>query len=276
MEGIPDVKAVGADDLRGFIINLQEREKFSNHPTNKRGGKLSQSTIATYTKGIKVFWSWLEKEGYIEGNPLTKVKIPKVDEKLPKVLSEDDIIKLAKVMDGSYEKIRDKIIFLVLLDTGLRLSEIANLNEGDVDLSQKLLKVRGKGGREAYVPISDEAADEINMWIEIWRCLFDRKAGVNALFVTRSGKPLKAGQIQKNFARYSKVAGIKLSPHMCRHTCATMMLRNGANLETVKQILRHKNIKVTEQYLHLSQRDIEEAHQRYTPLAKGHLYAADL
>jgi integrase/recombinase XerD len=216
---------------------------------------------------VKVFWSWLAAEDYIEGNPLAKVKIPKVDEKLPKVLTEADVAKLMKAMDYSDESLRDRLIFLVLLDTGLRLSEIANLNLDDVDLDQKVLRVRGKGGREAMVPLSDEAADELNWWVELWRSFFESDGAVDALFVTRSGKPLSAGQIQKNFSRYSKKAGIKLSPHMCRHTCATMMLRNGANLATVKQLLRHKDIKVTEQYLHLSDRDVREAHQRYTPLA---------
>lgn len=157
-----DIANITANDLRSFIIALQDRHKYSHHPYNKPlPAKLSPQTILTYCRGIASFFSFLKREGFTEINPMEKVKMPKVPEIIIPTFIEKEIEKLlAQPNKRSNEGFRDYCILLSLIDTGVRLSELASLKASDIDYEQNLFKVMGKGSKERYVPLS-------NLWPSI-------------------------------------------------------------------------------------------------------------
>jgi site-specific recombinase XerD len=155
-----DIGTVKGNDLRRFIIALQEKPKFANHPYNKpQQEKLSAQSIETYCRGVKAFFGFLKREGFFENNVVEKVKMPKVPETVIPTFSEKEIEKLLVQPDkSSNEGFRDYCILLTLIDTGERLSELANLKNEDIDFEQNLFRVMGKGQRERFVPFGRRVA----------------------------------------------------------------------------------------------------------------------
>ena len=188
---------------------------------------------------------------------------PKLPKKLPKVLSEDELVRVFKACLGSD---RDSAIVQLLADSGMRLGELVNLNHDDFNGKGNVLKVTGKTG-ERPVFITNYTNAVISMY-----CVEERPEPVaeDKLFLTRDGRPLTTGRVQKILEGIGRKAGLsqRLGPHKIRHTTATMMLRNGANLETVRRTLGHTEIATTEIYLHLTDRDVAEAHKQFSPVTK--------
>jgi len=178
------------------------------------------------------------------------------------MFSEDELLAITKIITGG----RDRAIFDMLLDSGMRLSELAGIDMKDISEDCSTIKVYGKGGKERQVFLDTEAAASVTAYL-----VFDRpepRRG-DRLFLTVDGYPLTAIRIQKILEIIGKKAGLqqRLSPHKLRHTYATWSLRNGANLEYVRRTLGHTDIKTTEIYLHLSNRDIKEAHRTSSPVS---------
>jgi integrase/recombinase XerD len=261
MGDISDVRQVTADDLKRFIIALQERRRWQGLPQDK-GKSLSGTTINTYVRAIKSFWSWLAKEKIIEENPFADVPAPKLPKKLPKILSEDDLTRILKT--SQYDD-REHAIIELLLDSGIRLGELVNLNVNDVDTQTGVVKVFGKGSKEGRVFISDSTRAAVGLY---WMDSRPKPRGEDKLFLTYDGYPLTKGRVQKILERIGKKAGIttRLSPHKLRHSYATLSLKYGANLEYVRRTLRHTDIKTTEVYLSVSDADIENAHRQFSPV----------
>jgi site-specific recombinase XerD len=258
--GCDDVTKVTADDLCAFIVILQQKERWSDHPKIHTRGKLSATSINTYVRSIKAFWSWLEKEKIIKANPLASVPAPKLPKKLPKTLTEDQLRVVFKVANP-----RERLILEIFMDTGMRLGEFSGLMVDDVDTRGGIVKVFGKGGKERNVFISDETA----LSVETYR-VFDRpdEPARKELLLTCDGYPLTAGRVEKILQRLGEKAGIttRLSAHKLRHTFATLTLKYGGNLEYVRRILGHTDIKTTEIYLDVADKDIAEAHKQFSPV----------
>jgi site-specific recombinase XerD len=261
--GIDDVTKVTADALRAFIIGLQQKERWTNHPYIKTKGKISGTSINTYVRSIKAFWSWLQKDGIIKKNPLEEVAAPKVPKRLPKVLSEEELTQVLKVAS---QKNRDRALIEILVDSGMRLNELANLNMEDVDEKDGVIRVIGKGDKQRNVFISDKTIATLNAY-----AIFARPEPVkeDRVFLTESGYPLTSRRIQKILDNIGKKAGIKqrLSPHKLRHSYATLSLKHGANLEYVRRTMGHSDIKVTEVYLDVCDADVAQAHRKFSPVA---------
>ncbi len=147
-----DIGAITGNDLRRFIIALQSKPKFSNHPHNKQQqAKLSAQSIETYCRAVKSFFGFLKREDFTKNNVMVRVKMPKVPEVVVPTFSEPEIGKLlAQTNRGTSEGFRDYCLLLTLIDTGIRLSELADLKADDVDYEQNLFKVMGKGQRERF------------------------------------------------------------------------------------------------------------------------------
>jgi integrase/recombinase XerD len=267
---IPDVRQVTDDDLRRFVVALQQKTKWVGLPQDK-GQKLSGTSINTYVRGVKRYWSWLERKQIIQQNPLRSVVTPKLPNRLPKVLTEEQLEAIFKVIEAkdahtlSFCGARDMAIFMLLLDSGIRLTELTALTQNDVDTKNGTLKVLGKGGRERVAFITHETASAIGFY-----CCFMRPKprGENRLFLTLYGEPLTASRLQKVLERYGQRAGIpqRLSPHKLRHSCASLSLKNGANLEYLKRTLGHTDIKTTEIYLQVTNSDVSKAHEVFSPV----------
>jgi site-specific recombinase XerD len=260
--GIADVRTVTGDDLRRFILALQQKDKWSGL-VQAKPQKITGTSVNTYIRGIKAFWHWLETEGIIKQNPLAKVPTPKPAKKLPKVLTEDELARVFKACQGND---RDMAIVQLLADSGMRLGELVNLDYTDFNGKDDILKVRGKVG-ERPVFITDDTRAAIELYTIDAR---PAPKGTNRLFLTYDGYPLTTDRVQKILARLGKKAGLstRLAPHKIRHTTATMMLKAGANLETVRRTLGHRQISTTEEYLHLTDRDVAEAHRQYSPVGR--------
>ena len=155
-----NIEMITVNDLRRFIIALQDSQKYRNHPyTKQQHNKLSPQTIETYARAIRAFFGYLCREGLIASNPVIKVKMPKVPRKVVPTLSGTDLEKLLSQPDKRTDRgFRDYTLILTFVDTSARLSEIANLKLDDVDLENGYLKVMGKGSRERYVPFGHKVA----------------------------------------------------------------------------------------------------------------------
>jgi len=242
-----------ADDLKRFIVALQDKTKWSGTP-QANGKHLSGTSINTYVRGVKSFWSWLKREGIIKNNPLASVPAPKIPKKLPKILTEDELIRVLKIASRDD---RDYAIISLLLDSGIRLGELTRLTPDDVSNDGRV-KVFGKGSKERYAFISEKT------WVAIVMYLCDSRpkpVAENRLFLTSDGYPLNNNRVQKILERIGKKAGIsqRLSPHKLRHTFATSLLEKGANIKLVQALLGHADLGTTQVYLSLVDQGLHDA-----------------
>jgi len=263
MGGIDDVTRITGDDLRRFIVALKGKTAWENLPQGT-GRSLSLTTINTYVRAIKSFWSWLQEDGTISNNPLANVPAPRIPKRLPKVYSEEELRKLLRFV-SSYP--RERAIIQLLLDSGIRLSELTGLTVGDIDISTGRVKVFGKGGKERFTYISSATSLSIYDYLHVNR---PQPKSEDRLFLSVDGRPLAAKRLQKILEVIGYKAGlqIRLSSHKLRHTYATLCLKNGNNLEYVRITLGHSDIRTTSNaYLAASDTDVANACKKFSPLA---------
>jgi site-specific recombinase XerD len=263
LHGTKDIREVTAADFRRFLADLRERPLWRGLKT-EQARHLSGTSINTYARAVKAFFNWLKAEDIIADNPLASVTIPRKPKTLPKVYSEKDMI---AVFAAAEANIRDEAVFCLFYDSGLRLAELAGLKMGDVDTQSGSLKVHGKGNKERFVYFGADAVKCVNRYIKECR---QGAAKSDFLFVTEDGKPLQARGIQSLLLRLGKKADLdeRLSAHKLRHTFATLSLKYGGNLEYIKKILGHTDIKTTsEAYLNVQDADVSAAHRRFSPLS---------
>ncbi len=262
--GLPlEVSRVTGDDLRRFIVHLKTRPAWENCPQSA-SGKLSPVSINTYVRAVKSFWSWLATEGVIKENPLARVAAPRLPRKLPRIYSEAE---LRTVIDSVRDSPRNRAMVELLIDSGIRLSELTTLMVPDIDLASGRIKVFGKGSQERYAYISPGTALTIHHYLYNVR---PEPRGEDRLFIAVDGYPLAPKRVQKILEVIGRQAGLKarLSAHRLRHTYATLCLKNGNNLEYVRITLGHSDIKTTsDAYLAASDTDVANACKRSSPLA---------
>lgn len=213
---------------------------------------------------IKSFFKYLLSEGKVKSNPATQVKMPKVQRKEPSYLTEQEYKRLLRVVKNNatrYFKQRDMAIVTMLLGMGLRLSELVELNIGDISFDDGSVKVTRKGNHEHILPANDE------VMVSIQRYLKTREE-VNAqdpLFLSKRNKRIDNSSVWYLVKKYLKQAQIekdKLSPHTLRHTFATTLLKQGENILIIKELLSHRNLRTTERYLHINGEDLKSAVQK--------------
>jgi integrase/recombinase XerD len=265
-----DVTEIRVEELRRFIIYLREQPRFAHHRfTKPQQGYLSGHTINGYMRALQSFWSWLEKEGFIQENLFRRLKIPKAPKKVIPIFTEEQLHQLFATIDiTSAIGYRDYTIILILLDTGIRCSELTSLKVADVNLESRLFKVWGKGNKERLVPIGAKVQKALWKYLTCYRSEpatlhYDR------VFLTRDGCPLTKDRLEAIVERYGKKAGItgvRVSPHTFRHTMAVMFLRNGGDVFTLQRILGHSQLEVVREYVNLAESDISRVHQKSSPV----------
>lgn len=224
-----------------------------------------KSSVSRKLSAIKSFCKFLERNKIIKGNPSVSVKTPKTERSIPSFLSEEDI---GKMLDFSSEKkeldIRNKAILELLYATGIRASELVNLDLSMFDVKSRLLRVYGKGKKERIIPVAKTAFEALNKYISEGRGYAE-----GPLFMSKSGRRLT----QRDLQRIVKKAIImvatlnQMSPHTMRHTFATHLLNRGANLRAVQELLGHESLSTTQIYTHVSVEKLKEEYKKAHPRA---------
>ena len=236
----------------------------------KDEGKSSR-TISRHISSIRSFHQFMLREKVTTNDPTVHIELPKIEQKLPRVLSLDEVGKLIDAPDLSKPQgVRDAALLELLYGTGMRVSELINLDVDHVQLTMGFVRVFGKGGKERIIPLGNKAIDACTKYIKVVRPKFIAKVdSQNALFVnmrggrlTRQGcwKLLKAHALSVNIQK-------KMTPHILRHSFATHLIENGADLRAVQEMLGHADISTTQIYTHVSRSRLKEVYVKFHPRA---------
>lgn len=232
---------------------------------------LSTRSQARLISSLKAFYKYLILEDYLQENPAELLEGPKLDRKLPEYLEEEEVSRLIDGIDRSKpEGMRNVAIFETLYACGLRVSELVDLRISDLFFKEDLIRVIGKGNKERLVPINPLAQKMINIYRKEIRSHLEIKRGSeDILFLNRRGGPLSRAMIFHLVKDAAQSAGIrkKISPHTFRHSFATHLVKHGADLRAVQEMLGHESITTTEIYTHLSQEQLRDTILKYHPRA---------
>ena len=257
------------DDARRFIRSLMERKtKYPDHKFHREiEGGLAPQTIHGFVRSLKTFASWLVEEGYTEEHLLGRLQPPKVPQILIEPLTEDEIRRLlTAIPQDTLEGVRNFAILLSFLDTGIRLSELVNLEVCHIDFGEGQLKVLGKGAKERIVPMGLNARRALLRYKEHARPQPSR-ANEPCMFLNMAGDPITKDAVEKLMQRLSRRASIpRLHPHLLRHTFAVRYLMNGGDVFTLQKILGHASLEMTRKYIALASGDVKEKHRQYSPV----------
>lgn len=254
--------SVDRKEIRSFLAKLFEEGS-------------SRRTIARRLSSLRTFYKFCQRRNLITVNPLDDIEGPKIEKRVPRFLSFEEVERLFALPDvTSYLGLRDRAIMELFYSSGLRVAELASLNREDFDRKELLLLVRGKGKKERIVPITQNAAD----WIERYLAHSDRTIKTNehkaevdhdACFLNRNGTRLTTRSIDRNFDHYLTISGLSghITPHTIRHTIATHWLENGMDLKTIQLLLGHQTLATTTIYTHVSTRLKREVYDKTHPRA---------
>jgi len=230
---------------------------------------LSSTSLQRELSAIRSFFNFLLKNQLTDNNPGQYIKAPKKTRKLPKTLDVDQIKSLLEAGTNSTIEIRDLAMFELFYSSGIRLSELAQLNLTDIDLTDKSLMVRsGKGGKSRMLPIGSKAVAAINTWLE--HRIKSITSTETALFISTRGTRLGQRSIELRLKQWCKKKGIAehIHPHMLRHSFATHLLESSQDLRAVQELLGHSNISTTQIYTHLDFQHLADVYDRAHPRAK--------
>jgi integrase/recombinase XerC len=262
MYGSPQLQEVSYHYIRSWLASLKEGTTEMNALTAK--------SINRKISSLKSFFKYHLKTGNIEVNPMAKIISPKVSKRLPVFIREGDIKELEIRLHSSSEdwkSLNAGILIRIFYATGLRLSELINLKEKQVDFSRRQIKVLGKGNKERSIPVSIAVLDEIKSYIELKQKEF---ASVpEELLITEKGKKLYPKYAYLLVKEYlSTIPTLdKKSPHVLRHTFATHLINNGAEINAVKELLGHSSLAATQVYTHNTIEKLKEVYKKAHPKA---------
>lgn len=263
-QGIEDVKRVTRDHLQSYQLMITE------HTSTRTKGKYSAGTICTKTRAMKRFFKYLEDSGVILINPAERIKEPKMETRLPRnILTEEEIKKiLAQPRINTISGLRARALLEVLYSTGIRLEELMNLTIFDCDLQGGLIRVKGKFSKDRVVPLGKHAVKFLKEYITKVRPHQTKKnKNLKNVFVSRFSGPLSKQVIEILVRGYAKKAGIKkkVTPHTFRHTFATDLIRNGADIIAVRNMLGHSCLSATNIYIRVAGTEVKRTHSMSHP-----------
>jgi integrase/recombinase XerC len=273
-----DWKALERDDFRGYLRHLGRR------PSVREPGKLvGRAFIQLQFSALRTFFRFLMREGVVAASPIRNLSLPKLEKRVPKYLTASQMEELLKAPFKPLEEkreqgrgrpvrastcFRDAAILETIYSCGLRISELVGLNATDIDWSERMVRVRGKGRKERLVPIGEKALAAINYY---WRILEQRPSGNAPVFLAerKPAGPLTTQMIQKKLKQHLAAAGLdpSLTPHKLRHSYATHLLDAGADLRSVQELLGHAHLATTQVYTHVTTERLKRAYDRSHPRA---------
>ena len=257
-----DINLITRLTLRLWLGNLSEEG-------------LAKSSIARKVAALKSFFKYCFKRGYIEKNPAHLLVIPKKEKTLPKTVTPEDIVRLLESIDiSSPQGLQDRAILEILYSTGIRVSELVSLNILDVDLRSSQISVIGKGNKQRMIPIGSTAHRIMKEFLRERSKLYGKRTDADAqraLFLAASGQRIYDRSIRHTVERYLKIHSevTQKSPHVLRHSFATHMLDNGADIRIIKEFLGHSNLAATQIYTHTSVERLKNVYEQAHPRAKN-------
>jgi len=229
---------------------------------------LGVNSIFRNLVALKMFYRFLLTEGFIKNDLTHFIEFPRLRKKLPQALNLKELDKLLSEENfkGLLGK-RDQAIMELLYATGMRVTELISLRRNDIKLEHRLLKCTGKGNKERWIPFTDRAHNILNEYIQSIRPRLIKKKDTNLLFLNNHGKPISRQGVFYLIKNYAKISGIKkkVTPHTFRHTLATHLIENGADLRSVQEMLGHSDISTTQIYTHVSSKWIKEEYFKAFP-----------
>ena len=245
-------------DLRGYLAGLHENG-------------YAKTTIARRLASLRSFFRFGQREGWTKANPAKPLRNPRKSRSLPHFLSTPELGKLLSAPPADQSSgLRDRAILEVLYSAGLRVSELVGLNEGDLDLTGGIVRVRGKGKRERLSPIGSFAAQALKAWLGKRRLSPKEPSGPAApIFVNRLGRRLTTRSVGRLLEKYLAATGLdrRTTPHTLRHSFATHLLDGGADIRSVQELLGHKSLVTTQIYTHVSTAHLRAAYEKAHPRA---------
>ena len=256
-EGGLGLKDADADLVRGWAMELMD-------------AGMKATSVNRKLSSLRTFYKYLLRKGVISVSPVQNVHGPKKSKPLPQFVREGDMecLLCATAQGGAYDEIREHVILQLFYETGVRLSELVGLNEGDVDFFRKTIKVTGKRNKQRLIPIGEGLAESLKRYMEA-KDECSCSSTLNPLFVTNKGERVYPGWVyrlvRKNLTQV--VALKKRSPHVLRHTFATAMLNNDAELGAVKELMGHESVSTTQIYTHTTFEELKKAYKQAHPRA---------
>lgn len=252
-KNIANLKSISERAIRLYLMGMNE-------------DKLAKTSISRKLSALRGFLDYAVREKFIEQNPAKQISNPKLKRNLPETISLDsfkEIIKLKFEDESEYKKLLTISIFELLYGCALRVSELCGLNVGDIDFNRKSIRVFGKGSKERIIPISNKSIEALKEYNKL-RAPFKYN---DPLLVVETGKRIYPRFVQRQVSKYiSLISDInKKSPHVLRHSAATHMLDEGADLLAVKEILGHENLSTTQIYTHVSIERLKKTHKSAHP-----------
>jgi len=254
-KGISNLERVKRPDIQDFMMGLKD-------------GKLNASSIARNLVAIKVFHRYLTSQRLLKEDVTSVIETPKLWKTLPDVL---DLKEVEAILDSPNTRLkqglRDKAALELMYATGMRVSELVNLKLTDLHMEMGFVRCLGKGQKERIIPVGSKAKEALQKYIEKARPKFLKQKESKSLFLTRLGKPMSRQTFWMIIKHYVKDARIKkrVTPHTLRHSFATHLLQNGADLRIVQELLGHTNISTTQIYTHINKERLKQIHQKFHP-----------
>lgn len=246
-----------ADDVRNYLQNMREHN-------------YSKATMARKLATLRSFFKFLNKRGLTGNNPMLTIRTPKLEKRLPKFMTEEQVNRLLQTpKDNDLLGSRDKAMLEVIYSTGMRVSELVGLNVEDIDFSGNVIKVRGKGKKERLNPVGQTAMGATQKYLQMRNAVVPAGSPVSSLFINKHGQRLSTRSVRRKLDKYLIEAHLDpdISPHTLRHSFATHMLNHGADLRSVQELLGHQSLSTTQIYTHLTTHRIREAYENAHPRA---------
>lgn len=262
------IDAIDIKILREYVLYLLKRPQFpGKKPDQSKTATLSPSSVHGHVRTLKAFFNWLLSEELIEKNPAKGLKPPKVPKTLISILSDKEITTIINSFSRSNPlDMRNQTIFMLLIDTGIRIGEVIKLTQDDLYLNDGYIKVFGKGQRERIVPIGSNIQKAIHKYLFRFRAN-TANPDTNNVFLSIRNKQMSENSMKLMFRRLAERTGIhRLHAHLCRHTFATKFLSNGSDIFTLQKILGHSTLEMVRRYSNLNSDHIRAQHKRFSPL----------
>lgn len=255
--GVQDVNQTRRANVISYLADLQKNGR-------------ATSTISRNLASIRAFYGFLLRDALIDGDPTANLESPKIEKRLPHVLSVEEVVALLEAPDTKGSAgLRDKAMLELLYATGIRVSELVSLNMDDVNLNMGFLKCYGKGAKERIIPLGSVALKVLHDYSNRSRRKLLRKEDEVSLFLNHHGQRLTRQGFWKIIKKYAKQANIRkeITPHTLRHSFATHLLENGADLRSVQEMLGHADISTTQIYTHITKSRLKEVYAKTHPRA---------
>lgn len=250
------LKSLDNNDLKAYVQSINK--------------SMSAKSVSRNISTLKSFYKFLMIEKYVNKSPLTNVVNPKVKKELPKVLSEEEVIKLLDFQINDNYGYRNKAMLELMYSSGLRVSELINLKMTDVDLELEVVRIFGKGSKERIIPLGAYASLALKEYITYYRGSLLKEKNSDYLFLSSRGDKMTRQAFFKILKKIAKEQGIKteFSPHTLRHSFATHLLKHGADLRSIQELLGHSDVSSTQIYTHISNEKLKENYKEAHPHGK--------